>query len=210
MVPLTEWLLFLAAAVVIVLTPGPTMAYLVSRSVCQGRRAGAVSVLGVVAGATVHMLAAAVGLSALLLAVPLAYEAIKWAGAIYLLWLAWKTLRAGSGSLFKPQALPPESSRRLFVMGFVTNLLNPKLAMFYLAVLPQFASPEHGSMFVQNLVLGLTQVTVSLTLNLGVAVSAASVAAWFAGNSRWVGVQRYLLGFVFAALAVRLALEPRR
>lgn len=192
-----------------VLTPGPNMIYLVSRSICQGRSAGVISLFGVIAGFIVHMLAAAVGLTAVFLAVPLAYEVLKWVGAVYLLWLAWQAVRPGARSPFEPRELPPDSSRKLFAMGFLTNLFNPKVAMFYLAIFPQFIVPERDSIFVQSIILGATQISVSFTINLLIALSAASIASWFAHNSVWLAIQRYVMGFVLAALAVRLALEQR-
>ncbi len=210
MVPFNELLLFAGAALVMVLTPGPNMIYLISRSICQGRRAGVVSLFGVVAGFLVHMLAAAAGLTALFMAIPLAYEVLKWAGAAYLLYLAWQAVRPGARSPFEARALPIDPPRRLFLMGFLTNLLNPKIAIFYLSIFPQFVAPERGSVFVQSIELGLTQILVSFSVNLCIALSAARLAAWFARSPRWLAVQRWMMGTVLAALAVRLAMEPRR
>src|SRR5690554_5189238 len=107
----------------LVLTPGPNMMYLVSRSIVQGRRAGLVSLLGVAAGVAVYVATATAGLTAVFLAVPVAYTALKFAGAVYLLHLAWRALRPGGISVFEPQPMPPDPPRRLFVMGLVTNLL---------------------------------------------------------------------------------------
>ena len=210
MIPLDDWLLFAGAALLMVLTPGPNMIYIVSRSISQGRKAGVISLFGVVAGFLVHMLAAAIGLTALFLAVPFGYEVLKWAGALYLLWLAWQAVRPGARSPFEAADLPIDSTPKLFMMGFLTNVLNPKIAVFYLAIFPQFISAEHGSVFVQSIVLGLTQIAVSFSVNLLIALSAARIASWFAHNPAWVAVQRYLMGFVLAALAVRLVLEERR
>ena len=210
MVPLNDWLLFAGAALLMALTPGPNMVYLISRSICQGRRAGVISLFGVVAGFLVHMFTAAVGLTALFMAVPLAYEILKWAGAAYLLYLAWQAVKPGARSPFEARDLPQDSPRKLFAMGFLTNLLNPKIAVFYLAIFPQFVSPEHGSVFVQSVVLGLTQIVFSFSVNLSIALSAAKLARWFQHNRRWLAVQRYVMGGVLAALAVRLAAEQRR
>jgi threonine/homoserine/homoserine lactone efflux protein len=210
MIPLHDLALFAAAALVMVLTPGPNMIYLLSRSICQGRAAGVVSLFGVIAGFVVHMLAAAVGLSAIFMAVPFAFEALKWAGAMYLLWLAWQALRPGARSPLEPQALPADPPRRLFLMGFVTNLLNPKVAMFYLALFPQFIDPERGPVLAQSLVLGAVQMSVSFAVNLLIALSAAGIASWFSRHPAWLAAQRYVMGGVLAALAVRLALEERR
>ncbi|WP_066272544.1 LysE family translocator [Hydrogenophaga palleronii] len=210
MVSLHDWLLFAGAALLISLTPGPNMIYLISRSICQGRRAGVISLLGVIAGFLVHMFTAALGLTALFMAVPLAYELLKWAGALYLLYLAWQAVRPGARSPFEARDLPQDSPRKLFVMGFLTNLLNPKIAVFYLAIFPQFVSPEHGSVFVQSLLLGLTQIVLSFSVNLGIALSAAQLAAWFLHRPRWLVLQRYVMGGVLAAMAVRLMAEQRR
>lgn len=210
MVPLNDLLLFAGAALVMVLTPGPNMIYLLSRWICQGRKAGVISLIGVIAGLVVHMLAAAIGLTALFLAVPLAYEVLKWAGACYLLYLAWQAVKPGARSPFEARDLPEDPPRKLFLMGFLTNVLNPKIAIFYLSIFPQFVSPEHGSVFVQSIVLGCTQIAVSFTVNLAIALSAATLSAWFLRNPRWVAVQRHVMGLVLATLAVRMALEERR
>ena len=210
MVPATDLLLFAGAAFLMVLTPGPNMIYVLSRSICQGRRAGVISLAGVATGFLVHMLAAAAGLTALFIAIPLAYDLLKWVGALYMLWLAWQAVKPGATSPFEPREMPADPPRRLFAMGFATNVLNPKIAMFYVAVFPQFVAPEHGSLFVQSIVLGLTQITVSFSVNLCIALSAGTISAWFARNRLWLSVQRYVMGTVLAGLAVRLALEERR
>lgn len=210
MIPLDDWLLFIAAALIMVLSPGPNMIYLISRSICQGRRAGVISLIGVAAGFLVHMSAAAIGLSALFLAIPLAYDLLRWAGALYLLWLAWQAIAPGARSPFDARPLPPDSDSKLVLMGFATSALNPKIAVFYLSILPQFISPQHGSVFAQSIALGLTQIAVSFSVNLLIALSAARIASWFARNSFWLATQRYLMGFVLASLAVRLAAEHRR
>jgi threonine/homoserine/homoserine lactone efflux protein len=210
MVPTNDLLLFAGAALLMVLTPGPNMIYLISRSICQGRKAGVTSLLGVIAGFLVHMFAAAIGLTVLFLAVPMAYEVLKWAGAAYLLYLAWQAVKPGARSPFDARQLPEDSPSRLFLMGFLTNVLNPKIAVFYLSVFPQFVSPEHGSVFTQSIVLGLAQITVSFAINLAIVLSAARLAVWFVRNPRWLAAQRYFMGFVLAGLAVRLAAEQRR
>lgn len=210
MIPLPDLLIFSGAALLMVLTPGPNMIYLISRSICQGRGAGVISLFGVIAGFFVHMLAAAIGLTAIFLAIPLAYELLKWLGALYLLWLAWQAVKPGARSPFEARALPADSPRRLLMMGFLTNVLNPKVAVFYLSILPQFIDTERGSVFAQSLALGVTQISISFTVNLLIALSAAGIATWFARNPFWLSAQRYVMGGVLAALAVKLALEPRR
>jgi len=210
MIPAHDLLIFAAACLLMVLTPGPNMIYLISRSICQGRQAGVTSLLGVVAGFFVHMFAAAAGLTAVFLAVPMAYEALKWAGALYLLWMAWQAVRPGARSPFEARELAPDSSSRLVLMGFMTSVLNPKVAVFYLSVFPQFINPEHGSVFTQSIVLGLTQISVSFTVNLLIALFTSGIAVWFVRNPLWLAVQRYVMGCVLAALAVRLMLEQRK
>jgi threonine/homoserine/homoserine lactone efflux protein len=209
-IPLHDLLFFAGACLLLVLTPGPNMIYLISRSLCQGRMAGVISLFGVAVGFLVHMLAAAAGLSAVFKTVPLAYELLKWAGAAYLLWLAWQAVKPGARSAFEPRALPIDTPRKLFTMGFLTNLLNPKVAIFYVSFFPQFIVPERGSVFLQSVALGLTQTAVSFTVNLVIALSAAGIATWFARNPGWMAVQRYVMGGVLAGLAVRIMMEPRR
>ncbi len=210
MIPAHELLLFAAAAFVMVLTPGPNMVYLVSRSLCQGRKAGVTSLFGVATGFLVHMCAAAAGITAVFMAIPLAYDMLRWLGAFYLAWLAWRALKPGARSPFEARELPPDSPARLFLMGFMTNALNPKIAVFYLSVFPQFVRPEHGSVFSQSLALGATQIAISFAVNLVIILSAARLAAWFARNPLWMMTQRWFMGLVLGGLAIRLALEERR
>ena len=210
MIPFEQLLLFAATALVMVLTPGPNMIYLVSRSVSQGPRAGVVSLFGVVCAFLVHMTAAAAGLTALFLAVPLAYDVLKIAGAAYLLYLAWQAVKPGARSPLQPTLLPPDSRATLFRMGFLTCLLNPKAAVLYLSILPQFVDPDRGSVFVQSVLLGTLQIAISFTFNLLIALSAAGLAAWFARKPAWLVAQRYLMGTVLGGLAVHMVLEPRR
>lgn len=210
MVPLSDLLQFAGAALLMVLTPGPNMIYLVSRSICQGRKAGVISLLGVVLGFVVHMFAAALGITALFLAIPVAYDLLKWAGAAYLLYLAWQAVRPGARSPFEARQLPADPPSRLLLMGFMTNVLNPKIAVFYLSIFPQFVSPEHGSVFQQSILLGLTQISVSFTVNLLIALFAGSLSAWLVGRPRWLVAQRYVMGGVLAGLAVRLVSEQRK
>src|SRR3569833_3784341 len=122
----------------LVLTPGPNMIYLISRSICQGRAAGLVSLTGVGLGFIVYMLCAAFGITALVFAVPYAYDGLRIGGALYLLYLAWQALRPGGRSPFQLRELPPDSPRRLFAMGLLASLLTPKAAMLSLSLLPQF------------------------------------------------------------------------
>ena len=189
----------------LVATPGPNMIYLISRSILQGRAAGVVSLLGVVAGFVFYMLCAAFGVSALIFALPFAFRAIQIAGGAYLLYLAWASVRPGAGSLFQPRTeLPKDGPRRLFMMGFVTNLLNPKIALLYVSLLPQFFAPEKGELMVQSLALGGTQILVSFAVNLGIVMAASSVAAWFVMRPTWAKVQRWLMAVVLSGLGLSI------
>lgn len=209
MIPLATWLVFVLACVALVATPGPNLLYLVSRTLAQGRVAGFVSLAGTSSGFLLHVLAAAFGLSAILAAVPLAYDTIRIAGALYLAWLAWSTWRA-------PDVLPGAAvdttvpAARLFREGLVTAILNPKVAMFQLALFPQFVDPSRGSVLVQSLVLGATQIVIAVVGDSLFVLAAASVRRWFAARPRWGAWSKRLLAGVFAALAARLALDERR
>jgi threonine/homoserine/homoserine lactone efflux protein len=204
---LTSLLGFALVSLGIVLTPGPNMIYLISRSLTQGPAAGIVSLGGVALGFVFYMLCAAFGITALLFAVPYAYDALRLAGAAYLLWQA---LKPGGRSPFQVKTLKVDGPRKLFAMGFVTNLLNPKIAMLYLALLPQFIDPSMGSVLVQSLVLGSIQIVISVGVNAMIALAAGSIARFLGTRPTWLLVQRWLMGTVLAGLAVRMALETRR
>lgn len=209
-VPLHNWTLFALAALLMVLSPGPNMMYLVSRSLCQGKRAAEISLLGVAAGFLLHMFVAAFGLTAFFLAVPFAYDGLKFLGAAYLLWLAWQSVRPGARGLFETKDLPPDSPARLFAMGFFTNALNPKIAVFYLSIFTQFLNPSRGSLFLQSAVLGCTQILISLLVNYIIIQCAGGVSFWFNRQPLWSRVQRWAMATVLGGLAVKLALSERK
>jgi threonine/homoserine/homoserine lactone efflux protein len=192
-----------------VLTPGPNMIYLISRSITQGPAAGIVSLGGVALGFVFYMLSAAFGITALLFAIPYAYDALRLAGAAYLLWLAWQALKPGGRSPFQVKKLQVDSPRKLFAMGFVTNLLNPKIAMLYLALLPQFIDPT-GSVLTQSLALGAIQIAISVSVNAMIALAAGSIALFLGTRPAWLLLQRWLMGTVLAGLAMKMAFEARR
>jgi threonine/homoserine/homoserine lactone efflux protein len=210
MISLASLLGVTAVALGMVLTPGPNMMYLVSRSITQGRRAGIVSLGGVVIGFLVYLTAANLGLSVIFVHVPEAYLTLKLAGAAYLGWLAVKTLRPGGASIFAPGELPIDSSRRLFTMGLLTNLLNPKAAIMYLSLIPQFVRPEDGHVLAQGFVLGGVQILVSLTVNLLIIAAAGSIAVFLTRRPGWLRMQRYVMGTVLGVLAIRLATDRAR
>ena len=193
-----------------VLTPGPNMIYLISRSLSQGPAAGLISLAGVALGFVVYVLCAAFGITALIFAVPYAYDALRICGALYLLWLAWQALRPGGRSPFQVRRLAADSPRKLFMMGLMTNLLNPKIAVLYLSLLPQFVDPERGSVLAQLLALGAVQIAVSVSVNATIAIMAGSIAAFLASHPLWLLIQRWLMGTVLVGLALRMATEPQR
>ena len=208
MIPLDTLLIFAAASVLLALTPGPNLLYLLSRTMCQGNRAGFVSLGGTMSGSAVHMLAAAFGLSVLLLAVPLAFETIKLAGAAYLLWMAWSTIRDGGG--FEPKPMDSAPDTTLFRQALLTGVLNPKVAIFYLSLLPQFIDPARGSVLAQSLILGTVQLLVALPIDSAWIMLAGGISLWFAERPLWLRMQRWALGGAFGALAAWLALDTRR
>lgn len=210
LIPLHDLILFGLAALVMVLTPGPNMLYLVSRSLCQGWGAAVISLFGVAAGFVFHLLIAAGGLTAVFLAIPFAYDALRFAGAAYLFWLAWQAVRPGAPAVFQTRDLPPDSRWHLFGMGFVTNALNPKIAVFYLSIFTQFLHPERGSIFLQSLTLGCTQIVLSFAVNLAIIFAASRLALWFSERPVWVRAQRWFMGTVLAGLGLKLALSERR
>ncbi|MBC7393945.1 MAG: LysE family translocator [Variovorax sp.] len=210
MLSVAELSWFAIASLLLALTPGPNMIYCVSRTLVQGRRAGFVSLAGVLLAFLVHLVAAALGLTALLLAVPLAFDAIRLIGAAYLLWLAWQAVKPGGTAPFEPRALPADRPGKLFRMGFLTNLLNPKVAMFYLSFFPQFIHPERGSVLLQSAMLGAVQIAGSALVNATLVFGAAGITAVLSQGTGWLRTQRYVMGTVLAAIAVRIALTERK
>ena len=200
--------LFALAVLLLALTPGPVWIYLISRTLAQGRRAGYFSLLGVAAGVFVHVWLAAAGLSVVLLTIPLAFDAIKLAGAAYLLWLAWSTVR-GSGMSFSPEPLPPVVDRVLFRQGLIASVVNPKVAVFYLSLFPQFVDPAAASVFAQSVTLGLVHVVVAIVIDGLLVTVAGALAALFSRRPLWLRTQRWFLGGAFGVLAAWLALTPR-
>lgn len=192
------------------LVPGPNMIYLISRSILQGRVAGLISLSGVALGFVFYMICATFGLTALFMAVPYAYDTVRIAGAIYLLWLAWKAIRPGGKSSFQVNGLSKETPKKLFMTGLLTNLLNPKVAIIYLSLLPQFITPEHGNILTQSLVLGMTQITVGVLINAIIVISAGAIAHFLKIRPSFSRIQRWIMGSILTAFAVRILSESRR
>ena len=208
MIPFDTWLLFCLACAALAATPGPNMLFLVSRTLAQGRAAGFVSLAGTSSGFALHALAAALGLSALLAAVPLAYEVVRWAGAVYLAWLAIVTWR-GSAEADARVAAPHIARTQMFRQGLLTSVLNPKVAVFQLALFPQFVDPARGSVLLQSLVLAVTQLVIVVAGDSACVAAATGARRWFAARPGWGRWSKRALAGVFAALAARLAIQSR-
>ena len=202
--------LFALASALLVLTPGPNVLYLVSRTLCQGRRAGIVSLAGTSLGFVFHVVAAALGLSAIFVTVPVLYDLLRYVGAAYLLWLAWDAVRPGGRGVFAPRPLPQDPPGKLFRIGLLTSILNPKVAMFYLALFPQFIEAGRGSVLLQGLVLGFVQIAISIVGDLGFVLAASAITSWLARRPLWSTLQRWVLGTVLAGIALRLAFDQRK
>ena len=191
------------------LTPGPNMMYLVSRSICQGRTAGLISLAGVASAFIVYMVVSAFGITAIFLAVPLAYDVLRFTGSGYLMYMAWQALKPGGRSPFQLRELARDSPWRLYAMGFITNLLNPKAAIMYLSLLPQFIDTRQGSVLGQSITLGSVQIIISMTVNALIACAAGSIASFLNTRPSWLRLQRWVMGTVLTGLAVRMALDGR-
>jgi threonine/homoserine/homoserine lactone efflux protein len=197
---------FMAVALALNITPGPDMLYVISRSVGEGRAAGIASALGIGAGTLVHITALALGVSALLATVPFAYDAVRWAGALYLVWLGVRVL-SDDGSSMGTRRLAPASLSTVFWQGALTNVLNPKVALFFLALLPQFVDPERGSAAMQIALLVLLFNCSGTLVNVAVALGATALRARLTGRGQGnrLRILRRLPGIVFIGLGVRLA-----
>ncbi|PSH67189.1 MULTISPECIES: LysE family translocator [Phyllobacterium] len=206
---LTMWGLFVGASVVLLLTPGPAVLYIVARSVEQGRAAGLVSVLGIHLGTIVHITAAAVGLSALIVSSALAFAIVKYVGAVYLVWIGIRTLMASDFDPHAPE-VPAEPLRRVFRDGFVVNLFNPKTAIFFLAFLPQFADPARGALHWQILILGLTFMGLGIISDGIFALAAGAAGDFLRRNRRFLRLQRWFAGTSFIGLGITAALATRK
>ncbi len=203
-------LVFAALSFGLAATPGPNMLYLVSRALAQGTGAGMISLVGCQAGSLVIMLCAAAGLTAALFAVPFAWDALRLGGAAYLMFLAWQCVRPGGQPVFAPRPLPREPTARLFSVGFATAVLNPKVALFYVAVLPPFIDPARGDVLMQGIVLGSVQIGVAIVFDGALVYGAAGVARFLGTRPGWMAAQRWILGAALGLIAAKLATEQSR
>jgi threonine/homoserine/homoserine lactone efflux protein len=201
--------LFTAACAVLTATPGPDMLLIASRSLGQGRMAGLMTYAGIAAGSYLQAFAAAFGLSQLFLLVPTAYEVLRWLGAAYLAWLCWTTLRAREPLFAPTREATRIPMRRIFLQGALTNLLNPKMALFMLALLPQFLKPEAGSIALQVIVLATILNLMGLIANGVVILLAGRIGAALARRPDLARWPQRLMGAVFGGLALRLAVSGR-
>jgi threonine/homoserine/homoserine lactone efflux protein len=209
MIDLPHLPLFLFAAIVLLLTPGPAVLYIIARSVEQGRRAGLVSVISVEVGNFVHVLAATFGLSALLLSSALAFMIVKYLGAAYLIYLGLRTLLT---PVTTPtvNTLPRQSLRRIFAQGVLVATLNPKTALFFVAFLPQFVDPSHGTVTKQLFVLGSLFVLLGIVSDSLYALLAGLLGQWLKGTSVYKRAERYVVGSVYLGLGVTAAMADTR
>ena len=206
MFELSTLIVFSVATLVFLISPGPAVIYIVARSVDQGRLAGIVSMLGINTATLVHTTAAAFGLSALLVHSALAFNVLKYFGAAYLIILGIQQLR-GNDAEASRQRDESASLSRLFVQGFVVNLLNPKVALFFLAFLPQFADPMRGSVTLQIILLGLLYVLLAVVIDAGYALLAGTMGDWLRGNVRFLKARRYLAGSFLIGLGLATAVS---
>jgi threonine/homoserine/homoserine lactone efflux protein len=198
-------LVFVGAALALLLVPGPAVLYIVARSVHQGRGAGLASVLGIHVGTLVHIVAATVGLSAVVVSSATAFTVVKLLGAAYLVILGIRTL-IGRNEPAEVDALQARGRRRDFAEGIVVNVLNPKTALFFLAFLPQFVDPESGSPALQILVLGVVFMLLGLVTDSVWALAAGTAGGWLRGHRGFLRAQRYVTGSVYLGLGVATAL----
>lgn len=207
MIPYNELLIFALAALVMVLSPGPNMIYLISQSLSQGKKAGIISLIGVMCGFLFHIIMVSLGLTAVFFAIPFAFSVVKFCGVFYLLYLAYNAIRSGDKNLFAQElnTEQKDSTLKLFNIGLLTNVLNPKMAVFYLSFFPQFIKIEYGSVLTQSFQLGITQILISFTINLLIVLFAAHMSVFFAKKPIWLKVQKWFMASVLVSLAIKLS-----
>jgi len=209
MIVLPEWSslgLFVIAALVLLLTPGPAVLYIVTRSIDQGRRAGLVSVLGVHVGTLAHIFAAAAGLSALLAASATAFGVVKYLGAAYLIYVGVRRLLDRT-SMIAATPGEPKRLRRAFLDGVIINVLNPKTALFFLAFLPQFVTVSRGQIGAQILCLGVVFVLLGAVTDSLYVLTAGSAARWLRGKPRFLASERWISGSLYIGLGLVAAMS---
>lgn len=205
MIDTTTLLLFCMASFALIAVPGPNMIYITTRSTIQGRKAGLVSVLGVETGTLVHVAAASLGLSALLVSSVLAFNIVKYLGAAYLIYLGLRIWLSKAGAE-EVANIQPASAARVYFQGLLTNVLNPKVALFFLAFLPQFMDPSRGNVAGQMLLLGVVFTVIAFGVDLLVALLASSAGHWLRGRNKALRAQKWIVGSVYITLGLSTAL----
>ena len=206
MIPFNDLLIFALAALVLVITPGPNMIYLISRSLTQGKKAGVISLAGVISGFVFHIFMASAGLTAILFAVPVAYSILKILGVSYLLYLAYQSIGPNSRNIFEVKNnLRKDKPGKLFSIGFLTNVLNPKVAIFYVSFFPQFIKPGDGSVMIQSLQLGAIHIIICFCVHFTLIMMASKAALFFAKKPSWIKLQKWFMASVLTGLAIKMA-----
>ncbi len=206
MLPFSNLSLFFAAALALVLMPGPAVLYIITRSVDQGRRAGLVSVLGIEIGNLFHVFAAAVGVSALVLSSALAFEIVKYLGAAYLIYLGVRKLMTPAHAL-EVNVVKEKNLRRVFTQGVIVAVLNPKTALFFLAFLPQFVDGSRGQIPLQTFLLGLMVVGIAIVSDSCYALLAGTAGNWLKTSRWYLHFQRYVSGSLYIGLGLLAAVS---
>jgi threonine/homoserine/homoserine lactone efflux protein len=210
MISLNDFLLFAFASLMLNITPGNDMLYVATRSTSQGIKAGIVSALGITGGCIVHLIAAVVGLSALIANSAIAFDIIKYAGAAYLIYLGIKAFLSKQNNFNVDSNIQNRSLPGLFGQGVLTNVLNPKVALFFLAFLPQFIHPEKGNTSMQILLLGLWFNLSGTIVNVLVAVLFGNLGNWLADKQEFIKWQNKVTGFLLVGLGIKIALSSRK
>jgi threonine/homoserine/homoserine lactone efflux protein len=208
MLPVDTALTFFAASVLLALAPGPDNVFVLAQSALHGRGAGLLVTLGLCTGLLVHTSAVAVGVATLFQASAVAFSILKLCGVAYLLYLAWQAFRAHQAELALKPKLKPAASR-LYLRGIIMNLTNPKVSIFFLAFLPQFAVPARGSMTLQLILLGAVFILATLLVFGGIALLAGTLGRWLSSSERAQMVLNRVAGTVFVGIALKLATVRR-
>jgi threonine/homoserine/homoserine lactone efflux protein len=207
MIDAHRFVIFIAAALILALTPGPGMFYVLARSLAGGKREGILSAFGTFVGGLFHVLAAALGISAVLAASAIAFHTVKYAGAAYLVWLGIRMIRSRNAELETGETAPP---RNAFRQGILTEVLNPKTALFFLSFIPQFVAPEHGHVFFQFVLLGVLSVSLNTTADLLVVTLASPIERRLKSSPRFRRNQRVASGVGMIGLGAYVAFADSR
>jgi threonine/homoserine/homoserine lactone efflux protein len=205
MLPITQLIYFSLSVVVLIIIPGPTMLYLISRSLLQGQKAGMISLLGIVTGDLLYILLSSLGLSAALFTFPLLFYVLKISGALYLVYLAYQAVRPPSSDMKSNKGLIEDKPQKLFAIGLLTTISNPKVALFFVSVFSQFLNPKSGDIGHQFLLLGSVFITISLLINSLIIFSASKSKIRLNKNPKLIKVQNWAIAGILMALAIKMA-----